>query len=88
MRLKRFAAVILIFAALSGCASIVPGTVARTLLGLAPKTEEFRVVYGSIATDDKEIALLTRSILEILIDLSSYIEVPATSAAERRTFPI
>jgi hypothetical protein len=25
--------------------------------------------------------------LEILLDLSSYIEVPATSATERRTFP-
>jgi hypothetical protein len=59
----------------------------RNLLGLDPKSEEFNVVYGSLATNDREIAILTRSMLEILIDLASYIEVPAGSAIERRTFP-
>jgi len=59
----------------------------RELLGLDPKAEEFSVVYGSVAMHDKEIAVLTRSMLEILSDLSSYIEVPAASAAEQRTFP-
>ena len=59
----------------------------RELLGLDPKAEEFNVIYGSLATNDKEIAILTRSMLEILIDLASYIEVPAKSATERRTFP-
>jgi hypothetical protein len=59
----------------------------RKLLGLDPKAEEFNVVYGSVAANDKEIAILTRSMLEILIDLASYIEVPATNAIERRTFP-
>ena len=59
----------------------------RHLLGLDPKSEEFSVVYGSLATNDREIAILTRSMLEILIDLASYIEVPAASEIERRTFP-
>ena len=59
----------------------------RKLLGLDPKAEEFRVVYGSVATDDTEIAILTRSMLEILIDLASYIEVPPGNAMEQRTFP-
>jgi hypothetical protein len=59
----------------------------RRLLILDPKAEEFSVVYGSVATNDKEIAILTRSMLEILIDLSSYIEVPPASSTERRTFP-
>lgn len=58
----------------------------RELLGLDPKSHEFSVVYGSVASNDKEIAILTRSMLEILIDLASYIEVPAASALERRTF--
>ena len=58
----------------------------RKLLGLDPNTQELNVVYGSVATSDKEIAMLTRSMLEILLDLSSYIEVPAVSANER-TFP-
>ena len=59
----------------------------REVLGLDPKAEEFSVVYGSVAANDREIALLTRSMLEILIDLASYIEVPARNADERRTFP-
>ncbi len=59
----------------------------RKLLGLDPKAEEFNVVYGSVAVNDKEIAILTRSMLDILTDLSSYIEVPTASTTERRTFP-
>jgi hypothetical protein len=59
----------------------------RELLGLDPKAQEFNVVYGSVSSNEREIAILTRSMLEILIDLASYIEVPAASATERRTFP-
>ena len=59
----------------------------RRLLGLDPQAAEFSVVYGSVAANDKEIAILTRSMLEILIDLSSYIEVPAANITERRTYP-
>jgi hypothetical protein len=40
-----------------------------------------------VAANDKEIALLTRSVLEILVDLSSYIDVPAANVEQRRTFP-
>jgi hypothetical protein len=56
----------------------------RTTLGLDPTAEEFRIVYGSVARDDKEIAILSRSMLEIIIDLGSYIDVPAADVAQRR----
>jgi len=59
----------------------------RKLLGLDPKAEEFNVVYGSVAASDHEIAMLTRSVLEILTDLSSYIDVPAADVEQKRTFP-
>jgi len=59
----------------------------RKLLGLDPQTNEFNVVYGSVAANDREIALLTRSVLEILTDLSSYIDVPAANVEQKRTFP-
>ena len=59
----------------------------RKLLGLDPQTNEFSVIYGSVAANDKEIALLTRSVLEILADLSSYIDVPAAKVEQKRTFP-
>src|SRR5215470_6267861 len=40
----------------------------RKLLGLDPTASEFRVVYGSVAASGREIAMLSRSILEVLID--------------------
>ena len=48
---------------------------------------EVSVVHGFISPNDKGLALLTRSMLEILIDLASYIQVPAASVEERRTYP-
>jgi hypothetical protein len=59
----------------------------RKLLGLDPQTDEFSVVYGSVAGSDKEVALLTRSVLEIITDLSSYIDVPTANVEQKRTFP-
>jgi len=59
----------------------------RKTLGLDPSAGDIRVVYGSVAKDDKELALLTRSILEIIIDLASYIEVPSVHVEEKRVNP-
>lgn len=56
----------------------------RKTLGLDPAANEFRIAYGSIAKDDKEIAILSRSMLEIIIDLASSIEVPAVHVEEKR----
>jgi hypothetical protein len=59
----------------------------RRLLGLNPDADEFSVVYSSVAANDKEIAMLTRSLSEILTDLSSYIDVPAANVEQKRTYP-
>ncbi|MBN1142026.1 MAG: hypothetical protein JXB25_09595 [Deltaproteobacteria bacterium] len=59
----------------------------RRILGLKEEAGEFRVVYGSMPANDQEIALLTRSIIEILSDISSTIEVPAEHVSEKRTPP-
>jgi len=56
----------------------------RKLLGLNPAATELRVVYGSVAKDDQEIAILSRSILDVLNDLASYIDVPVQHVAEKR----
>jgi hypothetical protein len=56
----------------------------RQVLGLDPAAREFRVVYGAVAANDTEIAILTRSALEVLIDLSSFITVPEGHVAEKR----
>jgi len=42
------------------------------------------VVYGTVPRNDREIALQTRSLLEVIIDLSADIEVPAAHVQEQR----
>jgi len=59
----------------------------RELLGLDPGAREFQIVYGSVAANDKQIAILSRSILEILVDLSSFIDVPEAHVTDRRVMP-
>ncbi|MEW6077896.1 MAG: hypothetical protein AB1724_08800 [Thermodesulfobacteriota bacterium] len=59
----------------------------RNTLGLDLSADEFKIVYGSIAQSDKELALLTRSVLEILVDLASCIEVPMSHVEEKRVNP-
>lgn len=54
------------------------------LLGLNAREHEFNVVYGSLPENDTEIAVLTRSILQVMVDFASYIEVPAADVAEGR----
>jgi hypothetical protein len=56
----------------------------RQMLGVDPRAKEVRIVYGSVAENDKEVAILSRSVLEILVDLASYIAVPESHVAERR----
>lgn len=58
----------------------------REILSLDPDAMEFRVVYGSMAANTKEIAILSRSMLQILIEYASYIDVPESDAAEGRVF--
>src|SRR5215813_6973796 len=59
----------------------------RQRLGLDPTAQDIRVVYGSVAANNRELAILSRSILEILIDLSSFITVPEAHVLERRVGP-
>ena len=56
-------------------------------LGLNSKLAKYQVVYGSIARDDTEIAIQTRSMLEILNELGSYINVPEDHVTEKRVSP-
>lgn len=59
----------------------------RKMLGLDPEAQDFTIAYGAVARDDRELAILSRSILEILIDLASCIEVPEIHVAEKRVNP-
>jgi hypothetical protein len=59
----------------------------KRILGLDPDAEVFRVTYGVVPQSDTEIAFVTRSILEVLTDLASRIDVPETHVAEHRVAP-
>jgi hypothetical protein len=59
---------------------------ARRLMGVDPNATETTVTYGSAPTAPNEIAILTRSIMEIIIEMASQIDVPAEYVAEGRTY--
>jgi hypothetical protein len=63
------------------------GREVRKMLGLDQETRHFNVVYGSIPSNNKEIALLTRSVLQLIVDLGSFVEVPHVHVAEKRVLP-
>ena len=54
----------------------------RELLGIRLDAKDIRVVYGSAPKNDEELAMVTRSFLEILMDTSASIEVPEADVAE------
>ena len=58
----------------------------RELLGLDPKAREFNVVYGAFPADKTDVAILSRSTLQVMAEFGSYIEVPAADIAEGRVY--
>jgi hypothetical protein len=55
------------------------------LLGLAPQLDSAVVKYGSIASSDNEIVLLTRSMLQLIVLLATYVDVPDEHITQGRT---
>ena len=59
----------------------------KQLLGLDPDVHEYKLAYGAIAADDKEIAILSRSMLQIMAEVSARVEVPSSHVEENRASP-
>jgi hypothetical protein len=59
----------------------------RQLLRLNPEATEFTLVFGGTASHDKEVAVITRSILHIMGTMSAQVEVPAEDVAQGRASP-
>ena len=51
------------------------------------KDNETTIAFGAVQRSDHELAVLSRSMAEILLELASGIEVPAEDVAEGRTMP-
>ncbi len=57
------------------------------LLGLKAGTREIKISYGYIPPTDSEITMLSRSMMQIMIELSAQVDVPAIHVEEGRTVP-
>lgn len=57
---------------------------ARELLHLSPDAQEFRLAFGAVPQNDREIAMLTRSMMEILAEASAGVEIPSSDVDEGR----
>ena len=59
----------------------------RELLGLEKGIGEFEVTYGLVPRGPREVAMLSRSMLELLLELGFGIELPASHATDGRATP-
>ena len=57
------------------------------LLGIRSDAPQFTVSYGEIAATDTELAMLTRSMLSIMLELRAHVDVPPEDIAEGRAQP-
>jgi hypothetical protein len=57
----------------------------RMTLQLRPEASEFTLTYGLVPDKQDEIAVLTESILELMLDLSWQVDVPQKHIDEGRT---
>jgi hypothetical protein len=59
----------------------------RSLLGLRPGLQRFEVRYGGYSGRDDEISMMTRSMLQVLLDLAADVQVPQSDVSEQRADP-
>lgn len=59
----------------------------RRLLRLDPDATEFNLVFGGTATNDKELAVLTRSLMHQLSTMASQVDVPEEDVRQGRAAP-
>jgi len=59
----------------------------RRLLRLDPDATEFKLVFGATAVNDKEVAVRTRSLMQLMGIMAAQVEVPAEHLAEHSAMP-
>jgi hypothetical protein len=77
---------LIVFGSRSNEAEGQRGEIAR-ILGLKPDLREIRVFYGGYSGRDDEISMMTRSMLQIMVEIGFFAEVPTTDVAEGRATP-
>jgi hypothetical protein len=59
----------------------------RRLLRLDPEAQEFELAYGQTPAHGREIAVLTRSVMKMMMVMASHAEMPEKDVAEGRAGP-
>jgi hypothetical protein len=59
----------------------------RSLLRLDPDASEFKLVYGATSSSATEVAVLTRSMLQLMSTMASQVDVPDADLQEHRASP-
>jgi len=56
----------------------------RRILGLDPEATEFRLVFGSVALDTRQISVGTRSLIQLMQIMASQVDVPSADVVDGR----
>jgi hypothetical protein len=56
----------------------------KDLMGLDPETNTYTVAWGSVPPDNKTLVMETRSVLQVLVELSATVDVPKRDLEEGR----
>jgi hypothetical protein len=56
----------------------------RALLGLDPEATEFGLVFGPVATSPRQIAVATRSLIQLMQIMASQVDVPSSDVLDGR----
>jgi len=59
----------------------------KRMLGINPAVTDFRIIYGTAPPKDDVVAIQTRSGMQILREMSSFVQVPEVHQQEHRVFP-
>src|SRR5262245_40613004 len=59
----------------------------RRILHLDPEAQELKLVYAATSSGDRELAVLTNSMLHIMMLLSAYVDIPPEHVKEGRAMP-
>jgi hypothetical protein len=71
----------------SGTELTEDGRLVQKLLGLEEGVSEFEIAYGLIPKNRSEVAILSRSMLEIMLQLGFGVDLPASHVKEGRALP-
>ena len=59
----------------------------KGLLGIKPDLRELKVIYGGYSGKDDEIDMMTRSMLQIMLEFAAIVQVPESDVAQGKAAP-